>query len=77
MTVLFNSKKSGDVTSDQLLEKLKKIGASDCDILYIHSNLNFGLPSLKRSFLLEEMYSSIEKTRSSHNRFSNVYFQLL
>lgn len=61
MTVLFNSKKSGDVTSDQLLEKLKKIGASDCDILYIHSNLNFGLPSLKRSFLLEEMYSSIEK----------------
>ncbi len=46
--VLFKSK-VGDVTKKDLYNALIKIKANECDYLFIHSELSFGLPNLKLS----------------------------
>ena len=60
MTILFNSKTKGPVTREQFIEKLKIVGASDCDVLYIHTDMSFGLPAIKRSSLLYELYGVLD-----------------
>lgn len=57
--VLFHSK-IGDVTLQHMISALQKTGAADCDVLYIHTDMNFGLPALKRKTLLAELLNSIE-----------------
>ncbi|WP_298067013.1 AAC(3) family N-acetyltransferase [uncultured Mailhella sp.] len=57
--VLFHSS-MGDVTSQHMASALQKVGAGDCDVLYIHTDMNFGLPALKRKELLAELLNSIE-----------------
>ena len=47
MVALFKSDEKV-LTSELLVETLKQIGAADCDILYIHSDVSFGTPLLKR-----------------------------
>ena len=59
MAILFNSKQ-GNVSSEQLEDSLRKVGASDCDVLYIHTDMTFGLPAVPRKPLLEKLYSCIE-----------------
>lgn len=58
---LFHSAK-GDVTNTKMLNLLQKVGADDCDVLYIHTDMTFGLPSkgLKRSEILGAMLETIE-----------------
>lgn len=36
------------------------VGAADCDVLYIHTDMTFGLPALKRGTLLAEMLNILE-----------------
>jgi len=56
---LFLDKNKNWVTNIELFEKLKKIGAHDCEILYIHSSLSFGMPNnaLKKKELLDELFN--------------------
>jgi aminoglycoside 3-N-acetyltransferase len=55
---LFQKKDGSWVTNKDLLETLLSMGADQCDTLYIHSSLNFGLPNraLKTKGLLAEIY---------------------
>lgn len=57
--VLFHSG-TGDVTAGQIRAALQAVGAADCDILYIHTDMTFGLPALKRRELLAELLGLIE-----------------
>lgn len=61
-TVLFRSP-SGDVSAPNLVETLRSIGAADCDVLYIHTDMTFGLPALKRGQLLEEMVGVLDSLK--------------
>lgn len=45
--VLFNTLHGGTVTQKDFYEALVSLGATDCDYLFIHSTVNFGLPSPK------------------------------
>lgn len=55
---LFLSKNNQWVTNIDLLNQLRALKADQCEILYIHSSLSFGMPnsSLKRSELLGYIY---------------------
>lgn len=59
MTVLFNSGKNGQVSKHDVINALKKVKADECDVLYIHTDMTFGLPSQKRNILLAELYDAI------------------
>lgn len=54
---LFQKSNGQIVTSEDALEKLKKVGASDCDILFIHSDVMFGKPdkSFSRTEYMEAL----------------------
>lgn len=51
MTTLFHSR-AGDVTDSDIRAALLAVGAADCDVLYIHTGMSFGLPALGRKELL-------------------------
>lgn len=51
MTTLFHSQ-AGDVTDSGILDALEACGAADCDVLYIHTGMGFGLPATGRKKLL-------------------------
>lgn len=59
--VLFNSQ-SGTVSNTEMLEKLHEIRAQDCDVLYIHTDMNFGLPikGMKRKEIFAALYEVIK-----------------
>jgi aminoglycoside 3-N-acetyltransferase len=60
-TTLFQSAR-GEVTNTEMLDKLKKVNAGECEVLYIHTDMTFGLPAkgLKRSEILAAMLETIE-----------------
>lgn len=60
-TILFRSN-NGDVSTQMMLDKLRKVGAHDCDVLYVHTDMTFGLPAkgLKRQEILEALLGVIE-----------------
>lgn len=45
-TFLFNHENQF-ITSEYLKDTLLKLGANQCDVLYVHSSMNFGLPNLQ------------------------------
>lgn len=51
-------------TQEHIAELLKKSGACDCDVLFIHSDISFGLPnkSLKRNEYMETLFQIILQT---------------
>lgn len=58
---LFKLSENSFLTSSDLSDKLKEIGAHDCEVLYIHSSLNFGLPNpkIKSKEVLTELFEVI------------------
>lgn len=62
MTELFKSTK-GIVTTDDLYEALLRVKANECDILYIHTDVSFGEPLLKRKEMLSSLYGVLEKLK--------------
>ena len=60
-TILFRSD-NGDVSTQMMLDKLKSVGAHDCDVLYIHTDMSFGLPTkeLKRQEILAALLNVLE-----------------
>lgn len=59
--ILFNAQ-NGTVSNTEMLEKLFEINAQSCDVLYIHTAMNFGLPikSMKRKRLFIALYEVIK-----------------
>jgi len=59
--ILFNTQ-NGTLTNTEMLEELHKIDAHNCDVLYIHTDMNFGLPikGMKRKTLLAALYELIK-----------------
>ena len=51
MTTLFHSS-TGDVADKDIREAILATGAGECDILYIHTGMSFGLPAVGRKELL-------------------------
>lgn len=53
------------VSKSDLLKALKEIGAHDCDVLFIHSALNFGMPNpaLRPKQLLAELLDAIRSLK--------------
>ncbi len=46
-----------DITGGHLLDTLRQMGAHECDVLYVHSGMQFGLPniSIGKTVLLESL----------------------
>lgn len=44
---LFKNTDGEWLTNVRLAEMLREMGAHDCDVLFVHSSLNFGLPDMK------------------------------
>jgi len=55
--ILFKDKTGSLISNIQISEAQNTIGANKCDVLYVHTALNFGIPIIKRSELLEELYN--------------------
>ena len=62
MTNLFKTEDGSWINDVQIKDRLRDMGAHDCDVLYIHSALNFGLPNmeLKNKELLKCILDTIE-----------------
>ena len=60
MVDLFKSSK-GIVTDTDLFNALESVKASECDVLYIHTDMTFGLPMQKRKQTLDCLYRIIER----------------
>ena len=54
--ILFKDKAGSLITNGQIFATLNSLGASKCDILYVHTALNFGTPMARRSELLAELF---------------------
>jgi aminoglycoside 3-N-acetyltransferase len=54
--ILFKDKTRSLITNNQIFDSLNNLGANKCDILYVHTALNFGIPMIKKLCLLEELY---------------------
>ena len=61
---LFDSK-NGTLSNTYLLDALKTVGAHECDILFIHTELNFGAPAsgMKRKELLASLMETLDELK--------------
>ncbi len=58
-TELFKDAKGQIFTLNDVVVTLKKLGADKAKILYIHTDIGFGKPLLKRKELISKLYDSI------------------
>lgn len=58
---LFQDREKNWITYGDLVRAMKAVKADDCDVLLIHTDLSFGLPTreLKRKELVEVLYDAI------------------
>jgi aminoglycoside 3-N-acetyltransferase len=56
---LFKSALGRPSTSAYLSAALRQIGAHDCDVLFMHSGMNFGLPAVSRQELLARLWEAV------------------
>jgi aminoglycoside 3-N-acetyltransferase len=54
----------GPVSNADLLSAGRKVGADDCDVLFVHTEINFGAPALKRQALLAALLETLESLRT-------------
>ena len=59
---LFQDNQGQWVTKHQIIDILCELGAEQCDTLFIHTSLNFGVPNpnLRRTVLLDELLECIK-----------------
>jgi aminoglycoside 3-N-acetyltransferase len=55
--ILFKSKIGASITNVELKEKIQELNAHKCDVLYVHTALNFGVPQIKKTELLKELFT--------------------
>ena len=65
MDILFIDKDHVSYTADDVLKKLKDIGADDCETLFIHSDVMFGSPGpgFNRKEYLYILYEVLESLK--------------
>jgi aminoglycoside 3-N-acetyltransferase len=54
--ILFKDKTGSLISNNQICDSLKTLGTDKCDVLYVHTALNFGVPMAKKLSLLDELY---------------------
>jgi len=54
--ILFKDKFGNTISNIQILDKLENLISDKCDILYVHTALTFGIPQLKKTELLHELF---------------------
>lgn len=61
---LFQSSSGRWITNRDFLECVRKVGAPECDLLFVHSEMSFGMPSpdLGRRGLLEALIEVLRET---------------
>lgn len=59
---LFQAQGGTPVAASDFTAALERVGAADCDLLFIHSGLKFGLPNpaLSRAMLLGSLYEALK-----------------
>lgn len=60
MATPFFKSSRGSITDSDIKNALLTLGADQCDILYIHTGMTFGLPLIKRKALLNELLKIME-----------------
>jgi aminoglycoside 3-N-acetyltransferase len=55
---LFKTASGRSATAGDLAAALRETGAHDCDVLFIHSGMNFGLPAVGRKELLTRLWEA-------------------
>ena len=62
---LFKDKNNTWLSNGDILSKLEKAGAHDCNILYMHTALSFGIPNpeLSKTELLNALYETISELK--------------
>ncbi len=60
---LFKCEENEWVTYGEFVNALKKVVDTKCEVLFVHTSMNFGVPNreLKRKELMDAMYSAIEE----------------
>jgi aminoglycoside 3-N-acetyltransferase len=60
---LFTDSNGKIYTYSDVVDTLKKVGADNCDVLFVHSELSFGVPckTLKRNEYIGMMYKALEE----------------
>lgn len=60
---LFKDSKGSNYTTDDLIKTLKSVKADQCEILFVHTDLNFGLPNplMKRKEYFEMMFECLKQ----------------
>jgi aminoglycoside 3-N-acetyltransferase len=68
---LFQSKNNSSITKKDIINTLDDLKINECDYLYIHSGITFGIPNpnIRKYELLSELYDCI-----SHFEIKNVLF---
>lgn len=56
---LFKTATGYPSSTQNLTSGLRNIGAHDCDVLFLHSGMNFGLPNVPRKELLSSFWEAI------------------
>lgn len=61
MQVLFCDRDGNEISSESIYETLKEVGADDCETLFIHSDIAFGLlkKCIRRNELLQVLYDQV------------------
>ena len=74
--ILFYNNKKEVFTNVDLLNSLKSIKANECDVLYIHTSLNFGIPNtnIKKNELLQLIVDTILELKVSTIIFPTYTF---
>lgn len=61
MQVLFHDSDNNKISSDTIFDTLKEVGANDCETLFIHSDITFGMleKGIKRKELLQILHDQV------------------
>ncbi len=61
MPILFRDRDGNEITSEAILNSLKEIGAGDCETLFIHSDIAFGMleRGIRRKELLQILHEQV------------------
>jgi len=71
---LFLTQSKEWITNIDLLEKLRKLKADECEILYIHSALSFGTPNPDSKRITWRDLRNFIDIKGVNHLYANFYF---
>ncbi len=62
---LFKDRNNKWITNNDILNALEKAGSNDCEILYMHTGMSFGIPNpaLRKSEILQVLFDTISELK--------------